>query len=167
MQSASRILVMLFCGTQSPQREIQLYESRWKLRQSIHRPSRAQESHQQLFYKAGAAAIENKQSLTPTLHRDCGVNNSSSQFYDGFQWTRRCCFTVRGTGRKLSQLCSETSVCDDVWQPGIYTQHSVASVDSAFSDFSSSRELAWITRKHLCSPTEAPHHWSLLIRALI
>lgn len=65
---------MPFCGNQSPTLEVQLCESRWKLRQSIHRPSRAQESHQQLFYQAGAAVIENKQSLTPTLHRDCGLN---------------------------------------------------------------------------------------------
>lgn len=50
--------------------------------------SRAPESCQQRFYPAAAAAIENKQSLTPTLHRDCGVNNSSFQFYDEFQWTR-------------------------------------------------------------------------------
>lgn len=53
-----------------------------------------------------------------------------------------------------SQLCSETSMCDDVWQPGIYTQHPVASVGSALFNFSFSRELAWITRTHLCFPTE-------------
>lgn len=50
--------------------------------------SRAPQSCQQVFYPAAAAAIENKQSLTPTLHRDCGVNNSSFQFYDEFQWTQ-------------------------------------------------------------------------------
>lgn len=39
-----------------------------------------QESCQHFFFSAAAAVIENKQRLAPTLHRDCGINNSSFGF---------------------------------------------------------------------------------------
>lgn len=75
------------------------YLSHCKQRHSIQRPCRARESWQHFSSMTAAAVVENKQSLAPTLHKDCGINKSSlgfmmnssglaSPFYNLRTWTK-------------------------------------------------------------------------------
>ena len=78
-----------------------------------------------------AAVTENKQSWAPTLHRDCGVNNSSLAFMmnsSGLQSSPIFFFfTVSGLEPEaLSTPLALFHVCDYVWQPGIYPQYTAA-----------------------------------------
>lgn len=72
--------------------------------------------------------IENKQSLTPTLHRDCGINNSSLGFMTNSSGLRAPLLQSQDLNQMLFQLFSDSFMCAIMYDSLVFTHNTLLPV---------------------------------------